>query len=317
MLLQIQNLNVSYYTRRGEIRAVKNFSIDVEKSSTLGIVGESGSGKSTLGLAIIGLVPPPGRVVSGKILFNGEDLLSFNKEGLRRTRGRRISMIFQDPMTSLNPVMNIEDHFLEMQKVHEPEIPREKAKARVRKLLEELGISDERSKDYPHQFSGGMRQRVMIGLALLLNPDLVIADEPTTSLDVVVEAQILELLKRLKKAYNLTLILITHNVGIIAETADNVAVMYAGELMEVSSTEKLFEKPLHPYTEALLQSVPHLMASGQALTWIPGVPPNLLSPPPGCPFHPRCRYAFDKCKVVDLQHTKVDEERTVACHLYS
>ncbi len=316
MLLRVQNLNVSYYTRRGEIRAVKNFSIDVERGSTLGVVGESGSGKSTLGLAIMGLVPPPGRVVSGNILFNSEDLLSLQKESLRRVRGRRISMVFQDPMTSLNPVSNIQNHFLEMLKVHEPETSREEAQNKVGKLLEQLGISEERLKDYPHQFSGGMRQRVMIGLALILNPELVIADEPTTSLDVVVEAQILELLKRLKKVYNLTLILITHNVGIIAETADKVAVIYAGELMEVSPTEKMFEKPLHPYTEALLQSVPHLMASGQALSWIPGIPANLLSPPPGCPFHPRCRYAFDKCKVVALQHTKVEEERAVACHLY-
>jgi len=316
MLLRVQNLNVSYYTRRGEIRAVKNFSIDVERGSTLGVVGESGSGKSTLGLAIMGLVPPPGRVVSGNILFNSEDLLSLQKESLRRVRGRRISMVFQDPMTSLNPVSNIQNHFLEMLKVHEPETSREEAQNKVGKLLEQLGISEERLKNYPHQFSGGMRQRVMIGLALILNPELVIADEPTTSLDVVVEAQILELLKRLKKVYNLTLILITHNVGIIAETADKVAVIYAGELMEVSPTEKMFEKPLHPYTEALLQSVPHLMASGQALSWIPGIPANLLSPPPGCPFHPRCRYAFDKCKVVALQHTKVEEERAVACHLY-
>lgn len=316
MLLQVRNLNVSYYTRRGEIRAVKNFSIEVERGSTLGVVGESGSGKSTLGLAIMGLVLPPGRVVSGSILFNGEDVLSLERESLRKVRGRRISMIFQDPMTSLNPVSNIQNHFLEMLKVHEPETSREEAQNKVGKLLEQLGISKERLKDYPHQFSGGMRQRVMIGLALILNPELIVADEPTTSLDVVVEAQILELLSRLKKVYNLTLILITHNIGIIAETADKVAVMYAGELMEVSPTEKLFEKPLHPYTEALLQSVPHLMGSGQALTWIPGVPANLLSPPPGCPFHPRCRYAFDKCKVAGLQHTKVEEERTVACHLY-
>ena len=316
MLLQVQNLNVSYFTRRGEARAIKNFSIEIEEGSTVGIVGESGSGKSTLGLAIVGLVPPPGRVVSGKILFDGEDLLTMEKETLRRIRGRRISMIFQDPMTSLNPVKNIRDHFSEMLRVHEPNVSKGEAENRVATILEELGISRERSRDYPHQFSGGMRQRVMIGLALILNPALVIADEPTTSLDVIVEAQILELLKSLKRTHNLTLILITHNVGLIAEMTDRVSVMYAGQLMELSPTEKLFERPLNPYTQALLQSVPHVMASGQALTWIPGFPPNLLSPPPGCPFHPRCPYAFDKCKNVELQYTKVEEERTVACHLY-
>jgi len=286
----------------------------MNKGETLGLVGESGCGKSTLGFSILRLIPPPGKIVGGKIIFEGSDLTAKNESEMREIRGKHISMIFQDPMTSLNPLMKIGDHLTETITTH-MNIPKKEAMEKAKTLLYSLGILPERINDYPHQFSGGMRQRVVIGLALALDPDIVIADEPTTSLDVIVEAQILELLKKMKKAYNLTLILITHNIGIVAEMADHIAVMYAGKIVELSDALSLFDKPLHPYTKALLESIPNIKLSEQVLEAIPGMPPDLLSPPKGCRFNPRCPHAFKKCFEIEPELVKVGKDRFVACYL--
>jgi oligopeptide/dipeptide ABC transporter ATP-binding protein len=314
-MLEVKNLRTHYFTRAGVVKAVDNVSFTLNKGKTLGVVGESGCGKSTMGFSILRLIPPPGRIVGGKIIFDNEDLTGKSEPEMRKIRGKRISMIFQDPMTSLNPLMKIGDHITETIMTH-MEIPKEKAFEKAKALLDSLGISPERINDYPHQFSGGMRQRVVIGLALALNPDLVIADEPTTSLDVIVEAQILELLKKLKATFNLSLILITHNIGVVAEMADDIAVMYAGKIVELSNALSLFEKPLHPYTQALLESVPNIELSQQTLKWIPGMPPSLLSPPKGCRFNPRCRNAFKKCLQIEPELLQLNKRHSVACHLY-
>lgn len=260
-------------------------------------------------------MPSPGRIVGGRITLDGIDVVNCSDEEIRQVRGKRVGYIFQDPMTSLNPVKKIGDHFVEIIHTHEPEVSEEEALKRGKDMIERLGILPERIDDFPHQFSGGMRQRVMIGLALILGPDLLIADEPTTSLDVIVEAQIIELLKQLKISLGLTLILITHNIGIVAETADRVAVMYAGRIAELGETYSLFEKPLHPYTQALLNSVPNITKKGQVLSWIPGAPPDLAEPPLGCLYHPRCPYAFDRCRKEEPLLLRHDDSE-VACHLY-
>ena len=290
-------------------------SFTMNKGGTLGLVGESGCGKSTLGFSILRLIPPPGRIAGGKIIFDGMDLTQKSEKEMRKIRGKHISMIFQDPMTSLNPLMKIGDHLTETITTH-MNIAKDDAEKKAKALLDKLGISPERFNDYPHQFSGGMRQRVVIGLALALDPDLVIADEPTTSLDVIVEAQILELLKKMKSAYNLTLILITHNISVVAETADHIAVMYAGKIAELSDVSSLFDNPLHPYTKALLESVPNIKLSEQTLKSIPGMPPDLLSPLKGCRFNPRCPYAFEKCFEVEPELFQVGKDRFVACYLH-
>ncbi|MGD0176044.1 MAG: ABC transporter ATP-binding protein [Candidatus Bathyarchaeia archaeon] len=314
-LLDIQSLMVEYRTLKANVKAVDHVSLSVEKGETLGLVGESGCGKSTLGLSTVRLVPFPGKIVSGHITLDGIDVMSCTDEEIRGVRGKRVGYIFQDPMTSLNPVKRIGAHFVEMISTHEPEVSKEDALKRGREMLERLGIHPQRIDDFPHQFSGGMRQRVMIGLALALNPDLLIADEPTTSLDVIVEAQIIELLKNLKASFRLALVLITHNIGIVAETADRVAVMYAGKIAELSETEALFERPRHPYTQALLNSVPNVRKKGQILSSIPGAPPDLAEPFPGCPFHPRCPFAFDRCKTEEPMLMKHNSSEA-ACHLY-
>jgi len=314
-LLHIQSLVVEYHTVRANVKAVDRVSLSMEKGRTLGLVGESGCGKSTLGLSTVRLVPSPGRIVGGRITLDGIDVVNCSDEEIRQVRGKRVGYIFQDPMTSLNPVKKIGDHFVEIIHTHEPEVSEEEALKRGKDMIERLGILPERIDDFPHQFSGGMRQRVMIGLALILGPDLLIADEPTTSLDVIVEAQIIELLKQLKISLGLTLILITHNIGIVAETADRVAVMYAGRIAELGETYSLFEKPLHPYTQALLNSVPNITKKGQVLSWIPGAPPDLAEPPLGCLYHPRCPYAFDRCRKEEPLLLRHDDSE-VACHLY-
>jgi oligopeptide/dipeptide ABC transporter ATP-binding protein len=278
-------------------------------------VGESGSGKSTLGFSLLRLVPPPGRIVGGEVKFDGMSLLAQSDDVMRRLRGAGISMIFQDPMTSLNPVKRIRDHFIELYKTHEPSVSKDEAVKRSIQLLDSLGIGGDRLNDFPHQFSGGMRQRVMIGLALALNPKIVIADEPTTALDVIVEAQILELLKKLKSEHQLTMILITHNIGIVAEMADTIGVMYAGQLVEVGPTKDIFDDPLHPYTKGLLESAPNITEPERSMKPIPGSPPDLASPPSGCKFHPRCPRVFEPCSLRDPQLLE-RKRRLVACHLY-
>lgn len=300
---------------RGRVKAVADVSLSVEKGSTLGLVGESGCGKSTLGFSILRMVPPPGKIMSGEIQFDGENILLRPEDAMRKIRGSQISMIFQDPMTSLNPVKKIRDHFIELYKTHESSIRKEDAIGRAVKLLDSLGIGGDRIDDYPHQFSGGMRQRVMIGLAMALNPKLIIADEPTTALDVIVEAQILELLKQLKSEHQLTLILITHNIGIVAEMADAIGVMYAGQIVEFGPTEDIFADPLHPYTKGLLESAPNITHPEKSMRPVPGSPPDLLSPPSGCKFHPRCPRVFEPCPYKQPQLLE-RKRRLVACHLY-
>jgi oligopeptide/dipeptide ABC transporter ATP-binding protein len=314
-LLQVKRLSVEYFTSEGAAKAVNDVSLELRKGETLGIVGESGSGKTTLGLALMGILPPQARMTGGSITFGPIELTTLPEDKLRAIRGRRIAMIFQDPMTSLNPVKKIGDHFVEYITAHEPKTSREEVLSKTMNVLKGLGISEDRLNDYPHQFSGGMRQRVMIGLALALNPDLIIADEPTTALDVIVEAQILELLKDLKRKYSVSLILITHNMGIIAETADRVAVMYAGRIVEIGPALEVFGRPQHPYTQALLQSIPTVEGERRTLKVIPGFPPLLTQQPPGCSFHPRCPYAFDRCRTEDPPLLPTSAEGKVACHL--
>ena len=258
-------------------------SLSLSAGETLGIVGETGCGKSTLGKAILGVMPGNARV-RGQILFGGKDLLTLDDESFRRLRGKDIALIFQDPMTRLNPLLTIEDHFIEEIRAHEA-VSRDAARTRARAALESMGIPESRMRNFPHEFSGGMRQRIMIALALVMRPSVLIADEPTTSLDVIVEAQILEILEDLRQAYQMALLLITHNLGIVAEACDRVAVLYAGKIAEIGPVREIFAKPIHPYTQGLLKSVIHLET--KELSSIDGSPPDLVDPPTGCRFHPR------------------------------
>jgi len=309
-LLQIQDLSVHYSTRRGFVRALEEFRIDAFPGETLGVVGETGCGKSTLGKAILGILPPRTQV-KGKILFRGRDLTQLSSQMYRRFRGEEIALIFQDPMTRLNPLMTIMDHFVEEIRTHEPVSPAE-ARKRAREALVSMGIHESRIKNYPHEFSGGMRQRIMIALAIVLRPSLLIADEPTTSLDVIVESQILEILLDLKQAYQMSLILITHNLGIVAEVCDRVAVLYAGKLVELGSVRDIFHKPLHPYTQGLLASVIHLET--KKLHSIEGSPPDLIAPPSGCRFHPRCSFAQSICTDKMPPLVEFEPGHFAACH---
>jgi oligopeptide/dipeptide ABC transporter ATP-binding protein len=314
-LLQIKDLEVRYATRAGLVKAVDRVDLEVRRGETLGLVGESGCGKSTLGFSILRLIREPGEIVGGQILFDGEDLLQKTEQEMIDVRGKNIAMIFQDPMTCLNPLQRIDDHFIETVNIHERASAKE-ARQRAADLVDKLGIIADRLTDYPHQLSGGMRQRIMIGLALVLNSDLIIADEPTTSLDVIVEAQILELIKELKATFNLTMILITHNMGIVAELADRIAVMYAGKLVEVAEAVPLYDEPLHPYTQGLLKSIPNISLEEQKLETMPGSPPDLIEPPTGCRFHPRCPYAMEKCSSVEPPMKEIENGHRAACWLY-
>ncbi|MDO8124334.1 MAG: ABC transporter ATP-binding protein [Candidatus Hermodarchaeota archaeon] len=331
-LLQIENLSVEYKTRRGIARAVDNVFLNLEENKTLGLAGESGCGKSTLGLSIMRLVPHPGRINEGKILFNLDeslifeggsvekgqiDLMQLDDNQMRAIRGRKLAYIFQDPMTSLNPLIRIGDHFTEIIQAHEEDVKKDEAINRGEEILETLGILPERITDYPHQFSGGMRQRVMIGLGIALRPRLLIADEPTTALDVIVEAQILDELATLKKQFNLSMLLITHNLGVLAQTADDIAIMYTGRVMEIAKTESLFEDPKHPYTQCLLKAVPDVRKPDKTLAWIAGAPPDLIDPIPGCMFRPRCEFAMEICATQPPPLEKLDTGQRVACYLYT
>ena len=302
-LLEVEDLRTYFKTREGEVHAVDGVSFEVEEGSVLGIVGESGCGKSVTSLSIMGLVQPPGRIVSGSIRFEGRELTTMSERQLEDIRGRQIAMIFQDPMTSLNPTLTIGTQITETLRRHLG-YTKEQARKRAIELLEEVHIPDaaRRLKDYPHRFSGGMRQRVMIAIALSCNPKLLIADEPTTALDVTVQAGVLELLDELRREHGMTMMIISHNMGVIAETAEQVIVMYAGQVVERASVNDLFDRPEHPYTEALLASLPQIddpdPRNGR-LTTIPGRPPDLLAPPEACRFAPRCKYAGrDDCNVV-------------------
>jgi oligopeptide transport system ATP-binding protein len=299
-LLTVSHLRTSFHTRNGVYRAVDDVSFSIERGETLGIVGESGSGKSVTCYSLMGLVPqPPGRIESGTALFDGIDLLHCPPAQSRAIRGKRIAMIFQDPMTSLNPYLRISDQLIEPLLVHE-NLSKAEALRRGLAALEAVGINDaaRRMHLYPHEFSGGMRQRVMIAMALITRPELLIADEPTTALDVTVQAQILELIKRLQRELGMAVIFITHDLGVVSGLCDRVQVMYAGRVVESADTRSLFFSPRHPYTRALQRSIPALQEKGSTLYTIAGMPPDLSKPMPGCPFAPRCEFATAACQAV-------------------
>jgi len=296
-LLNVENLRTWFHTRSGVVRAVDGVSFHIEKGETVGLVGESGCGKSVTCYSLLGLVPqPPGRIESGRVLFEGIDLLQCPAATLRGVRGRRIAMIFQDPMTSLNPYHRILDQIIEPLLIHK-QASRAQAVETAIATLKEVGIqdADQRIKSYPHEFSGGMRQRVMIAMSLITRPELLIADEPTTALDVTVQAQILELVKQMQQERGMAVIWISHDLGVIAGFCQRVLVMYAGRIVESAPTGRLYAQPLHPYTRALQKSIPALQSKGAELCTIPGMPPDLSKPIPGCPFAPRCEFARDIC----------------------
>ena len=316
-VLEVRHLSTHFFTRAGPVKAADDVNFNITKGSTLALVGESGSGKSVTSLSIMRLVPPPGKITAGEILFSGRDLMKLDDREMRRLRGREIAMIFQDPMTSLNPVYTVGDQIAEAIELHE-RIPRKKAWSRAVEMMTRVKIPDaeRRASDYPHQLSGGMRQRVMIAMALSCKPTLLIADEPTTALDVTIQAEILELLRGLKNDFDLSMLLITHDLGVVAETADRVAVMYAGRIVEDASVRELFHTPRHPYTEGLLRSVPRLTEEGlklRRLETIEGTVPNLLHLPPGCKFAPRCAYVIDECTANEVELVPVDGDHRARC----
>lgn len=314
-ILELKDLKVQFPINIGTVRAVDGVSLKLEQGEVMGLVGESGCGKSTLGFSILRLLRPPGRIVSGQILYHEQDIVQMSQKEILSLRGRKIAMIFQDPLTSLNPLFRIDQQFIETLLTHEKGLEKKSAFMRAEKILESLGISPERLLEYPHQMSGGMRQRIMIGMGLILNPDLLIADEPTTSLDVIVEAQFLDLLNDLRRQYNLTIILITHNLGNVAQLADRITVMYGGTIAETGPAGAIFEDPLHPYSQGLLSSIPNIKLDQPKLVTMPGSPPDLVNPPAGCIFHPRCPRAMDICKVERPGVSKQDG-RLVSCWLY-
>ncbi len=315
-LLKIEDLHTQFFTEEGVVNAVNGVSNDVMPGEILGLVGESGCGKTVSALSILRLIPnPPGKITSGKILFDGEDILKMNEEQIRHIRGNKIGMIFQEPMTSLNPVLTIGRQLTETLELH-LKMNKQAATQRAIELLEMVGIPDAKTriKDYPHQFSGGMRQRVMIAMALSCNPKLLLADEPTTALDVTIQAQILELLTRLTRELGTSVIIITHNLGVVARYADRVNVMYAGRIIESASAKELYPNPRHPYTLGLLRSVPRLDQAQKArLDPIEGMPPDLINLGAGCSFRPRCRFAVDRCAEEVPPLTDVGPEHVAAC----
>ena len=316
VLLDIKDLKTHFFTEDGVVKAVDGVTYDLQEGETLALVGESGCGKSVSALSILRLIPdPPGRIVGGTIVFDGDDLITMPEDEMRKIRGNRIAMVFQEPMTSLNPVLTIGRQLTESLELHRG-MNKMEGREEASRLLQMVGIPDggSRLNDYPHQFSGGMRQRVMIAIALSCQPRLLIADEPTTALDVTIQAQILELMQRLSKELGTAILIITHNLGVVARYADRVNVMYAGRIIERGSAEEIYKNPKHPYTLGLLHSVPRLdQARTEKLDPIQGMPPDLVSLPPGCPFRPRCRYAIDKCAEELPPLVSVGGEHTSAC----
>jgi oligopeptide transport system ATP-binding protein len=317
-LLDIEDLHVEFRTDYGVVNAVNGISYTLDAGETLAILGESGSGKSVSAQAIMGLIEtPPGYVTDGSIRYRGQNLLELNSKQMQKIRGQKIAMIFQDALTSLNPVFSVGFQIAEMFRVHRG-MSRRDAKKKAIELMDRVRIpsAKERIGDFPHQFSGGMRQRVMIAIALALDPDVLIADEPTTALDVTVQAQIMELLSDLQKETGMGLILITHDLAVVADVSDRLAVMYAGKIVETGSVYDIYENPAHPYTEGLLQSIPRLDQKGMALSPIRGAPPNLMRIPSGCPFHPRCPYARERCTQEVPPLYDVGPGRGSACHYW-
>jgi len=315
-LLEIKNLTIHYITDDGVVRAVNNLDFAVNKGETIGLVGETGAGKTTTALGILNLVPnPPGEIIEGEIILNGENIVTKPEADMREIRGNVVSMIFQDPMTSLNPVMPIRDQVAEVILIHE-KLSAAEALKKAEEMLAKVGIMPERAKEYPHQFSGGMRQRVVIAIALACNPELLIADEPTTALDVTIQAQVLELMKELKEELNTAMIMITHDLGVVAEICDKVAVMYAGSVVEYANKIDLFRSAKHPYTIGLFNSLPDIVHDVDSLTPIKGLMPDPMQLPEGCPFHPRCDKAMPECSSIKPVNQDVGDGHLVKCLLY-
>lgn len=313
-LLDVENLKIYYFTQEGPVKAVDDVSFSVNEDETLGLIGESGCGKTTAVFAILRFVTPPGRIVAGKIVFQGRDIITLSDEEMRLLRGKGIAMVFQGAQNALNPVMTVGKQISEVILEHES-ITKEEAWKRAKKQLELVGIGSDRAKNYPHEFSGGMKQRVMVAIATACNPGLLIMDEPVTGLDVIVQRQLLTLTNDLRAKMHLPIIFITHDLSVIAETCDRVAVMYAGKIVEQGSTVSLYKDPMHPYSKALINSYPSIKGEKRELKSIPGAPPRLINPPAGCRFHPRCEYAMDICRTEEPPLENRNNGRLVACHL--
>lgn len=312
-LLDLQNLKLYFITRQGPARAVDGVSFKIEENETFGLIGESGCGKTTTALAIIRLIKPPGRIVQGSIYFNNRDLVPLSEEEMRLLRGKEIAIVRQEAQNALNPVMNIGKQIVEAILQHE-HVSKETAWARARNQLDLVGIDSSRVKAYPHEFSGGMKQRAMVAITTACNPKFLILDEPTTGLDVIVQRQLLGLVNNLKKELNLTSVLISHDLSVVAETCDKVAVMYAGKIVEQGDTVSMYRSPLHPYSQALIGAFPQLKGEKKKLKSIPGAPPRLILPPEGCRFEPRCEHAMEICKTIDPEVIEKDGHQA-ACHL--
>lgn len=315
-LLEVQNLTTHYRILRGWVRAVENISFSVGQGEALGIAGESGSGKSTIALSLLRILPAGGHIRRGKIIFDGKDLVPLSEGEMRKIRWKGMSIVFQGAMNAMNPVYKVGDQIAEAITLHEEGVSKSDVKERVSKLLETVGIEPSRADNYPHEFSGGMRQRALIAMALASNPMLLIGDEPGTALDVIVQAQTLRLLRDLKDRLGLSMIMISHDLSIIAETCDKVAIMYAGKIVEYGDAVSVFKNPLHPYTQGLIKAFPSIKGERVRLSSIPGQPPDLLNPPPACRFNPRCPYVMDICKHDEPLLEESEKRHLVACHLY-
>lgn len=299
------------------MKAAENVNFEIEKGEALGVVGESGCGKTTVALSILKILPMGGRVRRGKIIFDGTDLVPLNDKEMRKIRWKGISIVFQGAMNALNPVFKVGDQIVEAIRLHEPNVSKSEAWRRAEALFEMVGVEPSRVRNYPHEFSGGMRQRALIAMALASNPKLLIADEPGTALDVVVQAQVLQLMRGLKEKLGLSMMVISHDLSLVAEVCEKIAIMYAGHIVEYGDAEAVFKEPLHPYTQGLLGAFPSIKGERKKLTSIPGQPPDLLSPPSGCPFHPRCPFAMDVCKTTFPEMKKSgSSNHSVACYLY-
>lgn len=312
-LLEVDHLTIGYQTQRGLLKAVEGVSFSLDQGKTLGLVGESGCGKTTLGMALMGLLPSNGSILQGRIVFNGEDLLKYTEDQMRNIRWQEMAMIFQGAMNALNPVHRIDDQIAEAILAHAPDLAGETAKRQVEDLFRLVGIPPERHRDFPHQYSGGMKQRAVIAMALACRPKFIIADEPTTALDVIVQGQILQEIKALQNTFSISILLISHDISIVGEMCHNIGIMYAGQLVEYGTTEGLFTHPLHPYTKALLGSIPTLDGDRVGLTPISGEPPNLVIPPPGCRFHARCAIGESACTLSDPQWVEVFRGHRARC----
>jgi len=316
-VLDVQNLKTYYYTLRGPVKAVDDVSFQVKKGEALGLAGESGCGKTTVALSVLKILPSGGKIIGGKILLREDDLVKLKENKMRQVRWKKISMVFQGAMNALNPLFKVEDQIVEAILTNERGVRKKEAYERANKMLELVGIQPSRGKDYPHEFSGGMRQRALIAMALACNPELLIADEPGTALDVIVQAQVLKLMSELKARLNLSMILITHDLSIIAELCEKTAIMYAGKIVEQGDIISIFKEPLHPYTQGLLSAFPSIKEAKRRMTSIPGVPPDLLEPPSGCRFHPRCPKAMQICKEREPITVKMGRQtHYVACYLF-